>query len=1155
MAWTLVQKSAAVATGTGGNVTGTLPAGTTAGNPLVAVVGSNVAGTQFLGGIGWVQAAQIGNGSLSRAEIWWCPPAVNTGGFTSFGFVCGTGNVRCAVAEFHNDVAGATISVGSSGTGVASAVTTDQASASAAAGDLAVCAFLEHLGTASAVTWTDPAGFTLLDSMTASGSNQLYSAYQLSAAAGTLSVMATSSVAAATNGWTGCVATLKAVAPASQPVSVGATINTNDYPAGTTRPQAQLAFAATVGRPGQVIKLYYVLGPVSPSGTVNLADHDIATWIARGVKCLLCFSPSFNPTSLSDFVNLQTTLAAYNAAGLNAEVALWQEPSNATKNLSPSQYGAMIQFYKAAVTPYYPLVASLNYSGAAGDPQNFVNYWNSVPAGTFAKGYMDFYAREWSAKNPATLDGAAAAVDAQGVPFGIAEWGCNPQIDGIPTCIGFMQYVTNFLTARVAAGQLISDLIWYGGPGPGNSLALPITSPPQPGCTLPGQTTDARIPYYQQAFDALTSTAAQQVTVAVTRKITATTSATATGGNAPAPPPVTPPWAGILPQVIAQIGVTPATPVPAPGTFLLGDPTFGLLNLDTLGGATSWVDVAATGFFRSGTITRPSSRQNAPVITYDAGTLSVVLNNADGRFDPDNLAGPYVAAGASQIRPMVPVRIQAVYAGVIYPLFSGFADSWITPPVSWGPAYSEITLSATDAFKVLTGFQLGAAAAALSGGTQLPAGFGEDTGARISRLLNLAGWSVNDRLIDTGNTSLQGTMLAAGDALSEMRLAVDTELGELYVNGAGQVVFRRRHGVLEDARSITPQAVFGDQPGPGAQLNSNPSFEAGVTGWQAQNGAALTQTSALAYAGSFAGLLAPDGVTASPQIATLPAAAVTPGTYVTFSAWLQATGGADIYLASYTSAYPGGVGTPWVCKAALHFFDGGGAHLAGQDVTVSQTVAGSWVQLAAAGFVPAGAATVQGFVQMAGIPAPTTLIAVDEAYLTVAAELDYVALTRANDETQLCNDAQITAAGSANLQEAQDAPSVATFLYPRSYSRTDLLLLSDAEALATAQFLVWLSKGAEDRFDAITLSPLKDRARLFPQALGREIGDMIAVIRRPPGMAPVLKKLIIRGVSHSIQASPADWQTTWTLQDASRYSFMKLNDPAAGALGGSGLGY
>src|SRR6266702_3571887 len=173
MAFTLVQKSASVATGTGGTVTGTLPAGSTAGNTLVACLGGNTGSTQFAAPAGWVQAAQTGNGTLSRCEIWYlpsCPAGVTTAAFTS-----GSGALRAALAEFHTSVAGATVTVDAAGTGTAGAVTTCVATGSGTAGDLLVTAFTEHLPAAAVVTWTDPSGYTLLGSITTSNQNPVYS--------------------------------------------------------------------------------------------------------------------------------------------------------------------------------------------------------------------------------------------------------------------------------------------------------------------------------------------------------------------------------------------------------------------------------------------------------------------------------------------------------------------------------------------------------------------------------------------------------------------------------------------------------------------------------------------------------------------------------------------------------------------------------------------------------------------------------------------------------------------------------------------------------------------------------------------------------------------------------------------------------------------
>ncbi len=72
-----------------------------------------------------------------------------------------------------------------------------------------------------------------------------------------------------------------------------------------------------------------------------------------------------------------------------------------------------------------------------------------------------------------------------------------------------------------------------------------------------------------------------------------------------------------------------------------------------------------------------------------------------------------------------------------------------------------------------------------------PVGAGEDTGARINRLLNSVGWSATDRAIDTGFSTLQGTTFAA-DAMSEIQSVVLTELGDFFMAKDGKATFLNR---------------------------------------------------------------------------------------------------------------------------------------------------------------------------------------------------------------------------------------------------------------------------------------------------------------------------------------------------------------------------
>lgn len=84
----------------------------------------------------------------------------------------------------------------------------------------------------------------------------------------------------------------------------------------------------------------------------------------------------------------------------------------------------------------------------------------------------------------------------------------------------------------------------------------------------------------------------------------------------------------------------------------------------------------------------------------EAGMLTVVLKNSDGRFTPGNTQGAYVSGGVSQVLPGVPVR--ASVDGVVQ--FTGKAESW---PPSWGPGMlPTVVLTAVDGFEDLATFEL-----------------------------------------------------------------------------------------------------------------------------------------------------------------------------------------------------------------------------------------------------------------------------------------------------------------------------------------------------------------------------------------------------------------------------------------------------------------
>src|SRR6266496_2444913 len=141
------------------------------------------------------------------------------------------------------------------------------------------------------------------------------------------------------------------------------------------------------------------------------------------------------------------------------------------------------------------------------------------------------------------------------------------------------------------------------------------------------------------------------------------------------------------PTIVTEAGLVTTSPVQPGDVLILNDVSLGMLDTGTLGGDTEWSDLS--NYIRSCSITHPANRQQGPLYTYPPSTMAANLRNEDGRFDPDNLAGPYVAAGETELTAMVPVRSRVLWAGTEYPLYYGYTDSWGDDGQDYGPTYAE----------------------------------------------------------------------------------------------------------------------------------------------------------------------------------------------------------------------------------------------------------------------------------------------------------------------------------------------------------------------------------------------------------------------------------------------------------------------------------
>ncbi len=81
----------------------------------------------------------------------------------------------------------------------------------------------------------------------------------------------------------------------------------------------------------------------------------------------------------------------------------------------------------------------------------------------------------------------------------------------------------------------------------------------------------------------------------------------------------------------------------------------------------TWTEV--TAYVRS---VRTSRGRSNELEQFGAGTATIVLSNADRRFDPDYSSGPYYG----DILPRKQVKVECVYNAVTYPVFRGVVQAW-----------------------------------------------------------------------------------------------------------------------------------------------------------------------------------------------------------------------------------------------------------------------------------------------------------------------------------------------------------------------------------------------------------------------------------------------------------------------------------------------
>ena len=171
---------------------------------------------------------------------------------------------------------------------------------------------------------------------------------------------------------------------------------------------------------------------------------------------------------------------------------------------------------------------------------------------------------------------------------------------------------------------------------------------------------------------------------------------------------------------------------------------------------------------------------------YDAGTATIRLLDITGNWNPENTSSPYYP----NILPMRQLRISATYSSTRYYLFSGYIQSF---DYDYQPGLNAaiVTIRAIDAFRLLNLASVTSVAGAAAG--DLP-------GARVTQILDAISWPAGMRDIDTGSTTLQTDPGTTRSALDALQTVEDSELGALYVDPEGNVVFK-------DEQSLTLESL------------------------------------------------------------------------------------------------------------------------------------------------------------------------------------------------------------------------------------------------------------------------------------------------------------------------------------------------------------
>ena len=219
----------------------------------------------------------------------------------------------------------------------------------------------------------------------------------------------------------------------------------------------------------------------------------------------------------------------------------------------------------------------------------------------------------------------------------------------------------------------------------------------------------------------------------------------------------------------------------------------------------SFTDVSQ--FLRSFTTNRG---RNSNLDKFQTGTATVVLDNRDNRFSPNQTTHFFDSStGITKIQPLKRLRIRATHSSTTYDIFHGFVESF---PVNYAGQGSDSTtrIKVVDAFKLffnakLDGIGWNLGISLLGSTTRLTLTQAQELSSiRVKNILDSFGYS--NQAISTGQLQVT-TQSTTDDLLTALRKVETAENGTFFIAANGDATFRDRNFRLTN--TTTPSAIFG----------------------------------------------------------------------------------------------------------------------------------------------------------------------------------------------------------------------------------------------------------------------------------------------------------------------------------------------------------